>query len=156
MDNTVLRQQLIDFLQGNKTHMSLQDAVKDFPMEHINGIFPHGEYTFWHLLEHIRRTQKDMLDFMTDAHYIEPEWPKDYWPARDAKATEKEWQQTLEAYTNDLQTIIALVEDKNTDLLAKVPKGTGQIYLQEFLQIIDHTSYHTGELAIMRQVQDTW
>lgn len=156
MNDAFLREQVVNNLKGAQAHMPFADAVKNFPMEHINDYFPNGEYTFWHLLEHIRFTQKDILDFMTDPNYKEPEWPKDYWPEKDKKATPEEWQQTIADYQKDVDALIKLAQDAKIDMSAKVPKGTGQIFLREFLMVADHTSYHIGEFAIMRQVLKLW
>lgn len=156
MSDTLLREQIIGFLKGGETHMPFSDAVKDFPITHINDIFPNGEYTFWHLLEHIRFTQKDILDFMMNPKYTEPEWPKAYWPEKNKKATKKDWQKTITDYQKDVVSLIKLVQDSKINLFAKVPKGTGQIYLREFMMVSDHTSYHIGEFAIMRQTLKLW
>lgn len=156
MDNTALRDQMISFLRGRQSHMPLEDAVKGFPLGHINDIFPNGEYSFWHLLEHMRFTQKDILDFMLNPDYSEPEWPKDYWPARSMKATPAIWENTINECQKDIESLIAMVEDPELDLSAKVPNGTGQIYLREFMLVFDHNSYHVGEFAIMRQVLKLW
>ena len=136
--------------------MSFDEIIKDFPMEHINDVFPHGEYSFWQLLEHIYRTQHDLLEFMTNPDYKELEWPKGYWPEKEQKATTEDWDNTIQAYRRDLEKLIALVEDPKLDLSAKVPQGTGQIYLREFLLAIDHASYELGEFGIMRQVLNIW
>lgn len=156
MSDKVLRAQLVGFLKGGETHMPFADAVKDFPITHINNVFPNGEYTFWHLLEHIRFTQKDILDFMVDPKYTEPEWPKDYWPPKNKKATKKDWDKTIKGYQSDVGKLIDLVQNPKVDLYAKVPKGTGQIYLREFMVVSDHTSYHIGEFSIMRQTLKLW
>lgn len=34
--------------------------------------------------------------------------------------------------------------------------GAGQTIAREMLVVADHNAYHIGELAIMRQVMDTW
>lgn len=149
-------EQLIQFLKGGQAHMTFDEIIKDFPMEHINDIFPHGEYSFWQLLEHIRLTQHDLLDFMTNPAYKEPEWPKDYWPEKGFKATPKDWQTTIDAYQQYLEKLIDLVQSPCFDLSAKIPQGKGQIYLREFLLAIDHTSYELGEFGIMRQVLQLW
>ena len=156
MTDTFLREQVAHFLKGGQAHMTFTDAVKDFPKSHMNDIFPNGEYTFWHLLEHIRFTQKDILNFMIDSGYEEPAWPTDYWPKKDAKATEKDWKFTIADYEKDLMSLITLVQDTKIDLSAKVPKGTGPKYLKELLMVADHTSYHLGEFGIMRQVLKLW
>lgn len=156
MLDQVVREQLVNFLKGGEAHMTFQDMVKDFPEEHMNDLFPHGDYTFWELLEHIRLTQWVVLDFMTSTHYVELEWPKEYWPEKGKKATKEDWDSTLAEFEKDLQAIIEMVQDPKLDLEAKVSNGTGQIFLREFLLNIDHNSYHIGEFAIMRQVKDIW
>jgi len=156
MSDAVLREQLANFLKGHEAHMDFLDMVKDFPEEHMNDVFSNGRYTFWHLLEHIRFTQKDILDFMVESVYKEPKWPKDYWPENSAKASKKDWDNTVAQFEQGLKQLIELVQDPKIDLEAKVPNGKGQIYLREFLLVIDHNSYHIGEFAIMRQVKNNW
>lgn len=156
MLDTLVREQLVNFLSGHQSHMDFLDMVKDFPEKHMNDIFPHGEYTFWHLLEHIRFTQKDILGFMVDLKYKEPEWPKDYWPERERKASSEDWKKTIEDFERDLEKLIELVQSSKIDLESPVPNGTGQVYLREFLLVIDHNSYHMGEFSIMRQVKNNW
>ncbi len=156
MNDAFIREQLVCFLKGQEAHMSFEDAVKGFPMEHINDVFPNGDYTFWHLLEHIRRTQHATLDFLISTQYQEPEWPKDYWPEKDKMASVAEWEKTIEGFEIDLKALIALAKDSHIDLYAKVPNGTGQIFLREFMLAFDHNTYHIGEFAIMRQVLKLW
>lgn len=137
-------------------HMPFEEAVADFPEEHYNTTFTNGDYTFWHLLEHIRRTQADILDFSVNENYKDREWPKDYWPAKDAKATKKEWEKTVQGYLKDRETLVKLIEDPKTDLYKKFPHGTGQTIFREIYVIVDHNAYHLGEFAIMRQVLGAW
>ncbi len=151
-----VREHLLWQLRGGQAHMKLSQAVADFPMDRINEKFPKGEYGPWALLEHIRRGQWDILDFIRNPSYKEMKWPDDYWPATDYMATEADWNDTLAAYEADLQELIAMVEDPKTDLYAKIPHGDGQTIIREMMLTCDHLAYHLGEFAIMRQVMDTW
>ncbi len=150
-----LRAELVKFL-STEAHMSLADAVKDFPLKDMNVRPPNVPYTFWHLLEHIRIAQWDIVDFIKNPHYEHLSWPKDYWPAKDAKATKKDWDHTLATYQRDLRAIIAIVKNPKTDLHVRIPHGDGQTILREAILIVDHTSYHVGEFAILRQVVNNW
>lgn len=154
--NEQIRRQLVSLLTESNAHMTLEDAVADYPMDHINTVFPNGTYTAWHLLEHIRRTQRDILDFMTDPNYQEGVWPDDYWPAQDARATEADWRQTIASFRRDMQALVEIANDPQTDLDAVIPHGTGQTIFREIVLVTDHNAYHTGEFAIMRQVMGTW
>ncbi len=152
----MMREQLAGFLIGGKAHMTLLESVKDFPIGAINSFPPHCTYTFWHLLEHIRITQKDIIDFIIDPKYKEPHWPDDYWPEKTAKASLARWNKSIAAYEADVQQMVEIVKNPDYDLYAKIPQGDGQTILREALLIIDHSAYHIGEFAILRQVEKNW
>jgi hypothetical protein len=152
----LVREHVLQVLRGGNAHMTFEQAVADFPMDHINDIFPNGTYTPWHLLEHLRITQWDILDFIRNPNYQEMEWPKDYWPAPGTQATEADWQRSLSQFEDDMGQLQRIASDPQTDLYVRIPHGTGQTILRELLLVADHNAYHIGEFAIMRQVMDTW
>lgn len=152
----IVRSHLLSLLKGGNAHMTLEEATKDFPISQINANFHNGTYSSWHLLEHIRRAQWDILDFIRNPNYKEMEWPKDYWPAKGEKATKKDWDNTLAMFKKDSKELQSIVTNPKTDLYAKIPHGTGQTILREILLVADHNAYHIGEFAIMRQVMNTW
>lgn len=156
MDEKIIRENIKNLLKGGQAHMTLKEAVQDFPVGEINTTFTNGTYSAWHLLEHIMRTQRDILNFIISPNYIELEWPKDYWPSTEEKATTTRWDKTLNEFFTNLKTLEELVMDRKVDLSKKVPNGDGQTYIREFLLVADHNSYHLGEFAIMRQVMNTW
>lgn len=152
----VLRKRLLDFLDGKGAHMSFNDAIASFPVKHINTKPPRVTYTFWHLIEHIRITQWDILDFIENPSYKYIDWPDNYWPKKDEKATKKEWDKTVMSYNKDLRKLKKIVKDPKTNLYKKIPWGEGQDILREILVVADHTAYHIGELGILRQIVGTW
>jgi hypothetical protein len=156
MDNNKnLRNLIIRWLNG-ETHMSFTSAVEKFPIEHINEFPPNVSYTPWHLLEHIRITQSDILNFIKNKNYRYLSWPEDYWPKNSIMANENIWKNTLEQYNKDLEELKEIALNPNTDLYKVIPWGTGQTIFEELLKVADHTTYHIGEFAILRQVMSTW
>ncbi|MHB8647908.1 MAG: DinB family protein [Thermomicrobiales bacterium] len=151
-----LREQLLHLLRGGNAHLTFDEAVADFPMTAINARPPNVPYTPWHLLEHLRLAQWDILDFIRNPNYREMKWPEEYWPAPDAEADAAAWEQTLAAFRADLKAIEAIASDPSTDLAATIPHGDGQTILREILLVADHNAYHIGEFAILRQVMGTW
>jgi hypothetical protein len=117
---------------------------------------PRVDYTFWHLLEHLRITQSDILDYLTNTDYHAPAWPRDYWPAQDTRATKYEWDESVAAFQCDLEAIIGIVADDRTDLFGTVPSDDEHTVLREVLNMADHNAYHIGELGILRQVTKAW
>lgn len=82
-----VRGQLVSTLEGGHAHMAFAEATKAFPASAINSRLPGVPYSFWHLVEHIRLAQKDMLDYMVSTSYEEPPFPQGYWPGKRTRAT---------------------------------------------------------------------
>lgn len=156
MDHDPLRQQLLRLLDGVDAHMPFEDAVKDFPDEAMNERPPNVSYTPWHLVEHLRLTQADILDYVTNPTYVEREWPREYWPDPSATATRVEWDATIAGFLADRVAIRGLIADGDRDLFAVIPGTPGHTLLREVRIIADHNAYHVGEFAILRQVMGTW
>jgi hypothetical protein len=151
-----VRKELLAYVTAGSAHVSIMNVAKDISERAMNDKIPKTPFTPWALLEHIRITQKDMVDFMASPDYGPLEWPKDYWPAADKKATKTMWNKTLMGYKKDLETLKKIIKDPKKDLFAPIPRGNGQTIMKEILQIIDHTAYHTGELVLMRRALGAW
>jgi hypothetical protein len=151
-----LRTQLLELLRGGHAHMSFDDAVDEFPQDRINDFPPGVSYSPWHLLEHLRIAQWDILEFIRDPNHVSPAWPDEYWPPTEAKANPADWRATLAGFRADHQALGAIVEDRGTNLTADLPHAPGYSVLREILVVSDHNAYHIGEFAILRQVMQTW
>jgi hypothetical protein len=154
--NKLVREQLRELLEGGNAHMTFDEAVANFPREHMNSKAPNVPYTPWHLLEHIRLAQWDILEFIRNPHYVSSPWPEGFWPAEDAQADEVAWEKTIASLQADLQSLLEMVADPAVDLYAPIPHGDGQSILREILVVSDHNAYHIGEFAMLRQVMGTW
>ena len=153
---TLLREQLLHLLTGCNAHMTLDEAVADYPVASMNTLFPNGDYSSWQLLEHIRISQWDILDFIRNPEYQEREWPREYWPPQAAQANEADWNETLASFKRDMQALQAIAMDPQIDLHARIPWGTGQTVLRELLLVADHNAYHIGQIVSLRQALGAW
>jgi hypothetical protein len=151
-----MREQLLALLRGGNAHMGFDQAVAGFPTKHFNSRPPNVPYSPWHLIEHMRIAQWDILEFVRDPDHVSPDWPEGYWPAPDERADAARWQKSISDFGADLKTIQDLVADPGTDLLSPIPHAEGYTILREILLVADHNAYHIGELAILRQVIDAW
>lgn len=152
----ILRGQLVDQLRGGQAHIGFEQAIAHFPLSLINARPPNVPYTFWHLIEHMRITQWDILEFVRNPKHISPEWPIGYWPDPAQEASKEQWDATLAAFRQDLKAVEALALDPATDLFSVIPHGSGQTILREILLVADHNAYHIGELGILRQIMHAW
>lgn len=143
-------------LDWEQAHASFDAAIDGLAAE-LRGTrasnFPHSA---WELVEHIRRTQHDLLDFMTNTGYRAPQWPKDYWPTPNSTPTEIEWTKSIDAYHRDRDALKTFASDDSRDLTAKIPHGSGQTYLRTILVAVDHAAYHVGQIIAVRRLLGAW
>jgi hypothetical protein len=151
-----LREHLARALDWRDAHADFEAAVEGIPASD-RGRAPEGlPYSPWQLVEHLRITQHDILDFCRNPDYAEPHWPDDYWPASAAPPSARAWDESLERFRHDLEALKALAADRSVDLLAAIPHGSGQTYLRELLLVGDHTAYHVGQLIAVRRLLGIW
>jgi hypothetical protein len=151
-----IRNELAFQLRGGNAHASFEKAVEGFQTAK-QGMVPEGmPYSGWQLLEHIRIAQADMLEFCTNPNYKAPKWPDDYWPKSPEPPDGKAWNRSVKAVGEDLEAFIKLILDPKNDLNKKIPWGDGQTLFHEACLILDHNSYHVGELVALRRVLGVW
>ncbi|RIV19784.1 DinB family protein [Fibrisoma montanum] len=153
---TALRNQLVKLLTRSEAHQSLDDALRDLPPA-LRGVKPDKlPYSIWQLVDHIRITQHDILEFSRDPDYQSPPWPEGYWPGEVAPADDAAWNETLTRIRQDRDAFIGLLQDPQQDLHEPFPHGDGQTLLREALLIADHTAYHVGEIIVVRRLLGAW
>jgi hypothetical protein len=156
-DGATLREQLVALLNGGQAHATVVDAVAQFPGDRISER-PQGlPYSAWQLVEHIRITLHDLLEFATNSEYVELEWPDGYWPKNAAPGKGESWDATVKAIHADTKSFEALVHSPDSNLYATIPWGkNGETLLREVLLAADHNSYHVGELILLRRILGIW
>ena len=143
-------------LDWSDAHATYDAAVQDFPAE-LRGTRPPGlPHSAWELIEHIRITQRDILDFCRTESYREMRWPEEYWPRTAEPPTAQAWDESVAAYAADRKALQEIATDPQLDINAVVPHGTTQTYLRELLLVADHTAYHVGQLILVRRALGTW
>ena len=156
-EDSALRSQLVQLLRGKQAHADVGSALADFPFE-LAGERPHGlPYSAWQLLEHIKFTLHDLLEFVSNSEYEAPKWPDDYWPKDPQPPSKEVWDQSVKALHADLKAFTDLAADANANLYDTIPWADDkQTLLREIFLAADHTSYHTGELIVLRRLLGAW
>lgn len=152
----VVRRELLALLEGGNAHMSFEDAIADFPLKHINTKAPNTPYSFWHFVEHIRIAQWDILEFIRNPRHVSPKYPEGYRPGPEEETDQKGWQKSIEGVLADLEALKEMVQDPSIDLFAPISHAPGYTIFREIVLAADHNAYHTGEVAVLRQVMDIW
>jgi hypothetical protein len=155
-EDRALRALLVEFLRGESAHASLKSVLDDFPQELRGKKLRNSPHSAWQLLEHIRIALHDLYDFSTNSHYVAPHWPGGYWPKEDAPPSESAWDASVHAVKKDIAEFERLIGDPESNLYAAIPWGDGQTLLREVLLAGQHTSYHLGQLVLLRRELGAW
>lgn len=151
--------ELIFLLTKGNAHASFGDAVSDLPKALRNVTPDTLPYSVWQLVEHIRITQWDIVQFCLSAQHQSPQWPAGYWPKptrQPVPVDDATWAASLKQIQDDLARFIDILQDPNRDLFTPFAHGEGQNLLREALLIADHTAYHTGEIVVVRRLLKSW
>ncbi|HVT95946.1 MAG TPA: DinB family protein [Acidobacteriaceae bacterium] len=155
-EDRALRELLVAFLSGREAHAEFKNVLDDFPVA-ARGAVPKGaEHSAWQELEHIRIALHDLLDFSTNPNYVGMKWPDDYWPKEAAPKNDDAWDASVRAVKKDMAAFEKLVGDPESNLYATFPWGEGQTLLREVLLAGQHTSYHLGQIVLLRRMLGAW
>jgi hypothetical protein len=147
-----LRQHVLHLLRGGRAHLDFDSLVADLTPHFVNKRLPGLPYTLWHLLEHMRIAQWDILEFSRNPLHQSPAFPDGYWPDRTSNADAAQLENTLSQFRAGLLSLQGLVADPDVNLFASIPHGDGQTVLREALVLADHNAYHLGALAVMKRL----
>src|SRR6266851_3117167 len=156
MDESVLREQLVELLRGGEAHVKADAALANVDPQFRNVRPPAEVHSVWEELEHMRIAQQDILRYTLDASWTSPEWPEGYWPAKAESVTDEMWQASLDGFLADLDELVGLVRDSAVDLTAKIPHGDWRTYLRQILLMADHNAYHLGQIVQARKLLGDW
>lgn len=148
--------ELITLLKKGNAHVPFPEAVNGLPAE-LRGKKVHNlPYTIWQLVEHLRITQWDIVEFCISGEHQSPEWPKGYWTEHKKDVTGKEWETSLKQIKHDQERFFKLLEEGRENLFVPFPYGSGQTLFREAVLIADHNAYHTGEILVLRRLLNSW
>jgi hypothetical protein len=154
--DAALREHLKRLLDWEDAHAGFEAAVTGWPAALRDRVPDNLPYSGWQILEHLRITQHDILDFCVNRDYEEMKWPDEYWPKAPAPPSADAWEASITAFKADRAKLQQLALDTSVDLFATIPHGNGQTYLRELLLVADHTAYHVGELIVLRRLLGAW
>jgi|SRR6185437_5801286 len=152
----ILLKNLIELLNKGNSHVLLEDALNNIPFGLLSKTPENLPYNLWQMSEHIRISQKDILEFSRNPKYKSPKWPEGYWPTNTKPSTEDEWENCLSQIKEDKESFIALLKEKAEYLYEPFEHGNGQTLLREALVLADHNSYHTAEIIVLRRLLGNW
>ncbi len=153
MNENALKAQLLSSLRGKGAHAPHAAILTRIPARRASELLPGFAHSAYQLLEHMRFCIEDIVDYIKNPAYRAPDFPAAYWVENPASVSEEKWEKALAAYFRALNEMISLVESDEQRLDARVPTGPPEHTLfREALIVVDHNSYHCGQLAVIAGV----
>ncbi|MDT0649099.1 DinB family protein [Autumnicola edwardsiae] len=149
MDEKQMKEQLIKHLQGGEAYLSLANFLDEIPYDKIGkrpGTLP---YSFYEVFYHIAYAQKDIIEYCTAEEYKSANWPDDYWPETQFPESEEDWEELKADYFECRKDFEDFIMNPENQLMQPVKNGENQTLLRELMLVIEHTSYHTGQLLVI-------
>lgn len=136
-------------LFGGQAFTTVDEMLKEISLEQLSVRPKELPYSFFELFYHMWFTQRDILKYCLERNYKVPDWPQEYWPQKQGPADEAEWKRLKNAFFEDREKLKELITSEETDLNSSVPSNEEHTIFREILLIIEHTSYHSGQLLII-------
>ncbi|WP_324719396.1 DinB family protein [Salinimicrobium sp. HB62] len=144
-----LKKTLSKHLFGGEAFLTVDEMLNLIPFDQLS-VRPHDlPYSFYELFYHIWYTQRDILSYCTEVDYSAPHWPAEYWSQQQGPRDAAEWKALKNAFFEDRQKLRQLINSEEAGLNDKVPSSEKHTLFREILLVIEHTSYHSGQLLII-------
>jgi uncharacterized damage-inducible protein DinB len=155
LEDKKLRKILIEILEGQTVYCGIEEAVSNVPFEFWGKRRKGVPYTLFELLEHIRLSNHDILEYLTNPEYSTKDWPEAYWPKKKKPKNEGEVDEITGRIINDLKSLLKLI--KQESLLDPFPFINKQHTLtREVVILANHLAYHTGQFVLLRRLLGIW
>jgi len=153
-DSDSFRKELISHLTEDNAHAGFDAAVKDFPTD-LRGARPHElPHSAYQLVEHLRIAQWDIVEYALNPKHESPDFPAGYWPKSPEPPNDKAWNQSIASFRSDRKKLVVALE--KSDVLAPIKHANNQSLANKTILLIDHNSYHLGQLILLRRLLHIW
>ena len=155
-NDQTLRAHLAALFISEAAHANFDAGVAGLPAT-LQGKQPTGAaHTPWQVLEHMRITQRDVLDRIGNANHHALAFPDEYWPPTPTPRKSESWENSIAAFRADQKALAGVIGNSIVDLFGKTRPGADGILLDDLLMIADHNAYHLGELILLRRLLGAW
>jgi hypothetical protein len=144
----IVRKELLALLRGGNAHDTFADVIAQLPTRFINTHGPQS-HTPWRILEHMRISQWDILEFIRNPDHASPPYPKGYFPAPNELAMESQWKDSIEHFLRDRRDLEKIVSDPHTDFFGPIPHAPEYTIFREIVLAADHNAYNLGMLNML-------
>lgn len=151
-----LKELLLEQFTKRNAHVDFDKAVLGLSLIDVGKRPENLPHSIWELTEHLRIAQRDILEFSRNPNYQALNWPDGYWPSSIGPENQREWESSKESFHRDHKAMKELIQQTKDDLMEPIAHGNGQTLFREILLVVDHNSYHIGQIVQIRRLLGNW
>jgi len=143
-----LREIIKDGLAGKHTHINPITALKDLTPEIARK--KSETHSCWGLLHHIVLWQDAIIEAINGKKIEWKEIEKNNWPSEDRMQDDKEFYELVSKFEKKFAEITVMLD--SIDLHKPMPAWKGFPAIRGFFVLLQHNSYHIGQLITTRKM----
>lgn len=148
---TVFHQTISRALSGEDAHVDTASVLESLDWELAGKRLGGVSHSLFQLVNHIIYWQEWVVKWLDGKRPRPPKHAAGGWPGKVSPNNRSEWERTVRRFHNAISALDS--RSHQLDLLSKHGKWTHL----EMLHIVgSHTSYHVGQVALLRQLLGSW
>jgi len=141
-------------LRGRDAHIAPLKALKGLTPEMARKRPSPNAHSCWELLYHIVLWQDVCLDAVRGNNVDWEAAQKKEWPSQKMMSDDTQWGKLVSKFEKGLKEASQLVEQ--VDLAKPIPAWGGAPTLQVLMVVVQHNSYHIGQIVATRIALGYW
>jgi hypothetical protein len=138
-------------LSGEGAHAATQEVFDGLDWKAAAMRTPGVPHSIFQLLAHTSYWQDWVLQWLDGKDPVVPKHASGSWPSNPGPASSEEWKRAVRNFRGGLGKLEG--RSREVDLLGKIGKTSR---LRMFHAIASHTSYHVGQVVMLRQLLGKW
>ncbi len=145
-------------LSGDFIHSDPKSILKNLTPTIARKTVPPYDHSIWDLLYHTV-IWNDI--FLSNIKGSIANWnPENNWPSEEDKASDQNFYDLLKRFDENVEEVHSLLQSDKIDFSKKQKISTTNIaeltVIKLFITILQHISYHIGQIACVRKIVDEW
>lgn len=154
MTETVVKA-LINGLYGKYTHLSPKKVIEGLTPSNARIKPENDNHSCWDLLHHIKIWQKAILESIRGQEVNWKDISKNHdWPNAAYLSDDQNFINLVKMFEESLLEAEELI--KTTDLHQPMPAWDGAPVIQAIIVLLQHNSYHYGQIVAVRKFLGIW
>jgi hypothetical protein len=148
-----LNRVLKEGLSGDNTHIDTLKGLSELSNNQAREKSIEGSHSSYEILYHMIYWQDLLIKGLSDEKFFKEKFVNENWPTKE-EYDKLTWEDLLGRFTKGLEIAEKIFSE--IDLTKKIEEAGGDPALKPALVLLQHNSFHLGQISRVRKAQGTW